>query len=264
MKATFSIFIFTIILQNGIAQPEKAEVVSLNGHTIYYEVYGKGEPLLLLHGYTLSSKEWQPFVDDYANDYRVYLVDLQGHGKSGPYKEALSIKSVAKDIHALIKYLDLESVYAIGYSYGGDVLFQLALIDPGIIKSMISIGACGIWESKQFPDWIESFSYKNIQNLKWMYDHQTGEDQIRVILDQFPNYNSAMSDEEIKRIEARTLIVLGDQDNSLPLESVLRVRQNLPHSFLWIIPNTGHNAHKGKNKNEFVKVSTSFFKDGIL
>jgi pimeloyl-ACP methyl ester carboxylesterase len=113
---------------------------------------------------------------------------------------------------------------------------------------MISIGACGIWESKQFPDWIESFSYKNIQNLKWMYDYQTGEDQIRVILDQFPNYNSTMSDEEIKRIETRTLIVLGDQDKSVPLETVRRVRQNLPHSFLWIVPKQDMTHIKAKTK----------------
>lgn len=263
MKTIYSVCLLTLIFEDGISQAKKSEVVSLNGHTIYYEVYGNGAPLFLLHGYTLSSKHWQPFVDDYANDFEVYLVDLQGHGKSGPYKEDLSIQSVANDIHALIKYLTLESVYAIGYSYGGDVLFQLALMDPAIIKSMISIGASGIWRSKDFPDWIEFFSYKNIKNLKWMYDYQTDEDQIRIILDQFPNYNSAMSNEEIKRIETRILIVLGDKDESVPLETLWRVRQNLPNSFLWIVPNTGHGAHEGKNESEFVRISKSFFKDDL-
>ena len=264
MKTILSICILTIIVQEGISQPKKAELVSLNGHSVYYEVYGKGEPLFLLHGYTLSSRHWQPYVDAYDDDYEVYLVDLQGHGKSGPYKEDLSIKSVAKDIHALIKYLELESVYAIGYSYGGQVLFHLALMDPGIIKSLISIGACGIWRSKNFPRMLELLSYENIQNLKWMYEHQTDEEQIRIILDQFPNMNSAMSDEDIKQIEAPVFIVLGDKDDLVPLETVSRVRKNLPNSFLWIIPNTGHGAHEGKNKDEFVRMSTSFFKDGFF
>ena len=264
MKKILSICILTIFVQDAIAQPKNAEVVSLNGNSVYYEVYGKGEPLFLLHAYTHTSKHWQQFIDDYASDYEVYLVDLQGHGKSGKFKEDLSIRSVAKDIQGLIRYLKLEKVYAIGYSYGGDVLFQLASMDPKLVKSMISIGACGIWQGRDFPDFTDHLSYKNIENLKWIYQYHTDEDQIRLILDELPNYDASMSDEEIRRIDAQTLIVLGDKDELVPLETVARVRKNLPHSFLWIVPNTGHGAHDGKNKSEFVRMSKAFFKDSIF
>ncbi|MEP6596360.1 MAG: hypothetical protein ABJA71_10465 [Ginsengibacter sp.] len=77
----------------GVSQtPGKAEVVSLTGTNIYYEVYGKGEPLFLLHGYTQSSKYCLP-------------INLKSHGKSSPPKEKLSIKLAASDIDALTKYL---------------------------------------------------------------------------------------------------------------------------------------------------------------
>lgn len=88
--------------------PNKAETVSVNGKNIYYESYGKGEPLFLLHGYTFTSKSWQPYVKDYFENYEVFLIDLTGHGKSDAFTEKLSIKSVASDLNALIQYLKLE------------------------------------------------------------------------------------------------------------------------------------------------------------
>lgn len=239
--------------------PKRSETVTLNGTNIYYEVYGKGEPLFLLHGYTQSSKYWVPYVADYVDDFEVYLVDLKGHGKSSPFTETLSIKTAAMDIETLIKYLKFDSIKAIGYSYGGDVLFQLAILRPGLIKSMISIGACGTWNAKDYPDWIEFLSYKNITNLKWLHEQQTNEAQIKAILDQFPNYQISISEDELKTIQTETLIVLGDQDNSIPLECVSSVRRNLPTSYLWILPNSGHGAHEGKNGQQFAKTSKEFF-----
>ena len=237
-------------------------MIHLNGKNIYYEVYGKGEPLFLLHGYTQSSKSWMPFVQDYSNDFEVYLVDLKGHGKSGMFTEKLSIKSVAEDLDALIRYLKISSIHAIGYSYGGDVLFQLALLRPGLIKSMIVIGACGSWDAQYFPQWVDYLSYKNIEKLPWMRDQQTSEEQIKVILDEVPNYVVSVSDSEMKSIQAKTLFVLGDQDDSIPLECISSARKHLPKSFLWILPNTAHGAHNDKHKTEFVNLSKAFFSDG--
>ena len=261
MKFLFTLFITLLIAATGFSQsPKKAEVVLLNGTNIYYEVYGKGEPLILLHGYTLSTKSWLPYISDYINDFEVYLIDLKGHGKSSPLNEKLSVKSAVNDVDALMKHLKLKNVNAIGFSFGGNVLFQLALLDSGLIKSMISIGACGNWNAKEHPDFVEFLSYKNIDNLKWIREHQSNEAQIKALLDQFPDYStSSINDKEFKRIQAKTLIVLGDQDHLAPIESVTFSRKYLSRSYLWILPNTGHGAHEGKNKIEFVKVSKEFF-----
>ena len=238
--------------------PNKAEVVTLNGANIYYEVYGKGEPLFLLHGYTWSSKFWLPFINDYVNDYEIYLVDLKGHGKSGMFKEKLSIESAAGDVDALIKHLKLDSINAIGYSYGGDVLFQLALLRPGLIKSMIVIGSCGICDIRNFPDWIEHLSYKNIANLPWMRENQMSEEQIKSILDQVSNYSVSVSPEQFKSIQTKTLFVVGDKEDSILWEDLLKAKNNLTNSYLWVIPNTVHRAHVDKNKPDFVRVSKDF------
>ncbi|MFN8342957.1 MAG: alpha/beta hydrolase [Cyclobacteriaceae bacterium] len=180
MRTTI-LLLFHLIWLNGMTQPmNKSELFTLkNGHKLYYEVYGQGDPLLLLHGYTLSSKSWMEFVNEYSAKYQVILVDLQGHGKSGSFDSDLSIKSVASEVDELIQHLNFKSLFAIGFSFGGDVLFQLASSRPGLVKSFISIGACGFWNSKDFPNWIDWLSYKNIENLKYMYEYQGDENQIK-------------------------------------------------------------------------------------
>ena len=247
---------------NGYSQtPKKSEVATINGVNVYYEVYGKGEPLFLLHGFTQSSKSWAPFVADYVNDYEVYLVDLKGHGRSGMFTEKMSIRAAAEELDVLIRQLRLTNIHAVGFSYGGDVLLQLALVHPGLIRSMIVIGSCGSWDANKFPAWVDYLSYKNIKNLQWMHEEQTSDAQIRAILDQMPNYVVSISDEELKRITAKTLFVMGDRDDSVPLECLAHARKNLPESYLWILPGLGHSAHKGANKENFVRLSKEFFSE---
>lgn len=237
---------------------KKAEIVTLNGNNIYYEVYGEGEPLFLLHGYTLSSKYWIPYVSHFYKDFEVYIVDLQGHGKSDVFDKDWSIESVAQNLNDFVEYLELDEIRAIGYSYGGDVLFHLATINPSLIKSMVSIGALGTWDIKDYPDREEFFQYSNLENLTWIKAYQYDDEHIRTILDLIKNYRVKLSEEQLKNIKTDVLLIIGDNDDSVPLEEVARVRKNLPNSDLWILPNSPHGAHEA-NKSEFIKVSKAFF-----
>ena len=87
---------------------------------------------------------------------------------------------------------------------------------------------------------------------------QTSDNQLRAILDHFENYTVELSDDQLKNIQAKTLIILGDDDESIPLEEVSRARKNLPESDLWILPNSPHKAHEGKNKEKFIRISKAF------
>jgi len=258
MNKLFTLYIALIIASSVSGQEiVMAETVTLDGKKTYYEVYGKGEPLLLLHGWGQSSKYWLPYVLDYEG-FEVYLIDLQGHGKSDIFDPNWSINSVANNLNDLIEYLELDQVKAIGLSYGGDTLFQLALISPTVIESMIIIGAIGTWDVKENPDYIEYFSYSNLENLKGMKAFQTSDNQLRAILDYFENYTVELSDDQLKNIQAKTLIILGDDDDGIPIEEVTRARKSLPESDLWILPNSGHKAHEGKNKEDFIRISKAF------
>lgn len=239
--------------------PKRADTVELNGLQTYYEVYGCGtKPLFLLHGFTQSSKSWIPFIEGYSKEFEIFLVDLMGHGKSSPFTGTISIKSAAQNLKDLIEYLELDTINAIGHSYGGEILFQLVLIKPELIDSMVINGSCGSWSAQDFPQFVEYLSYANIDNLTWMREEQVNEERIRNILDQVPNYFVEVSEAELKSIKTRTLIVVGDNDDATPLECVIKAKVNMPNAFLWIVPNTGHRSHQDKNKDLFIKTSTAF------
>jgi len=240
--------------------PKKTESVSIDGKNIYYEIYGQGNPLFLLHGYTQSSKSWKPYVQNYEKDYEVYLVDLTGHGKSESFKQDLEIKSVAEDLNSLIEYLKLEKIKAIGFSFGGDVLYQLALKKPELIESMITIGAVGTWSILDFPEYLEAFTFENRHNFSWLKESHEGDEQIKVLMEQFKNYIVKLSDEELQSIKTEVLIMVGDDDEGMNMQEIVRVKKNLPKSDLWILPDVSHGAHEGKTKEEFLIKSKLFLK----
>ena len=232
--------------------PKKSESVLVNGKNIYYEVYGEGKPLLLLHGYTLSSKSWLPYVKDFEEEYEVYLIDLTGHGKSDIFKEDLSIKSVATDLNSLVQYLEIDKIKAIGFSFGGDVLYQLALINPTLIESMITIGAVGTWTIDDFPEYQKAFTFENRADFPWLLTNHGTDEKIKALMDQFKNYSIKVTNEELQLIEPEVLIMIGDDDEGMDFEEVARVKKYLPKSDLWILPNVAHGAHEGETKGEFI------------
>lgn len=259
MKKCILFLILTLTTDYGFSQvPKKAETVLVNGKNIYYEVYGQGKPLFLLHGYTLSSKSWLPYVNDFDKEYEVYLIDLTGHGKSEAFKQNLSIKSVAEDVDSLVEYLKLKKIKAIGFSFGGDILYQLALINPSLIESMITIGAVGTWTVNDFPEDQKAFTFENRANFKWLLTNHGTDDKIKALMEQFNNYVVKVSNEELQSIKPEVLIMIGDDDAGMDLEEVARVKKNLPNSDLWILPNVAHGAHEGETKDEFIIKSKVF------
>ncbi len=259
MKKYTILIIIILISTNLFSQiPKKSEAVLINGKIIYYEIYGQGKPLFLLHGYTLSSKSWIPYVNDFDKDYEVYLIDLTGHGKSEAFKEDLSIKSVAEDLNSLVQYLKLDTIKAVGFSFGGDVLYQLALLNPTLIESMITIGAVGTWTINDFPEYQKAFTFENRANFPWLLTNHGTDHKIKALMEQFNNYTVKLTNEELQIIKSEVLIMIGDDDEGMDLEEVARVKKNLPNSDLWILPNVAHGAHEGETKGEFIIKSKAF------
>lgn len=90
--------------------------------SIFYEVQGQGQPLVLVHGWSCSSKFYEPNVAELQNHFQVVTLDLRGHGRSTKGLHGLTIKRLARDVHELIEFLKLEDVILMGWSLGGPVL----------------------------------------------------------------------------------------------------------------------------------------------
>jgi pimeloyl-ACP methyl ester carboxylesterase len=98
-----------------------------------------------------------------------------------------------------------------------------------------------------------------MKNLDWIPAHQLNEENIKVMLTEFPKYNSTMTNEQLKRIKSKVLIIVGDDDPIVPLEIVMDVRNFLQNSDLLILPNSGHRAHEGEYKDFIVKTAKRYF-----
>lgn len=257
----YPIFILLILFSATIfcQTPKQSASVLVNGKNLHYEVYGEGPPLFLLHGFTLSSKAWLPYVKDFDQEYEVYLVDLTGHGQSDAFAEPLSLKAVGEDLNALVQYLELEKIKAIGFSFGGDVLYQLALLNPSLIESMITIGAVGTWTVHDFPVYQEMFTFENRANFPWLLEYHKTDEKIKALMGQFEHYTVELSNEELQKIKPEVLIMIGDDDEGMDLGEAVRAKKNLPKSDLWILPNVGHGAHEAETKEEFIVKAKTFF-----
>ena len=99
MKQFIGIIFMVTISEAMFGQfPHESRTVTLNGIDMYYEVYGEGEPLLLLHGWTQSSKFWADYIPIYAQQYKVYAIDLRGHGRTSPLTDDFTIQKTSEDI----------------------------------------------------------------------------------------------------------------------------------------------------------------------
>ncbi|MBW2181672.1 MAG: alpha/beta fold hydrolase, partial [Deltaproteobacteria bacterium] len=101
--------------------------LKVNNLDLNYEMTGKGQSVLFVHGLGSSSRDWEEQVNYFSKDYQVVTIDVRGHGLSdkppGPY----SIKLFSDDTAALITSLDLSPVHIAGISMGGMIAFQLAM-----------------------------------------------------------------------------------------------------------------------------------------
>ena len=100
------------------------------GCSLHYEEYGRGAPLVLVHGLGSSCQDWEMQIPELAADYHLILLDLRGHGRSDKPRERYSIAGFSADLMALLEHLNTGPVHFVGLSMGGMVGFQFAVDHP--------------------------------------------------------------------------------------------------------------------------------------
>ncbi len=103
-----------------------------------YEIYGEGQPLIILHGLFGTLENWGAQIKSLSQHYQVIAVDLRNHGRS-PHSDEVGYAAMAKDIQNLITDLQLSSAHILGHSMGGKVAMQLALNQPELIRKLIVV-----------------------------------------------------------------------------------------------------------------------------
>ena len=221
--------------------------VQISNIEIYYEEYGVGRPLLLLHGFGGCSQNWHPFTARLSEHHRLIVVDLRGHGHSNNPGNKFTHREAASDVFLLLEKLGVDHFSAMGMSTGGMTLLHMATSQPGRIDSMVLISA-----TSYFPDQARAImrraSFDTMpREVQEMYREcaKRGDEQIRQLVTQFnalhENYDDMnFTAQSLSTITARTLVVHGDRDNFFPAEIAVSIYRSIPDASLWIIPNGDH------------------------
>jgi len=118
-------------------QPSQAGHADVNGIRLYHEVYGAGEPVVLLPGGLMTIPEMALLVQALAEERQVIAVELQGHGRTADTDRPLRLETMADDVAALIEHLGFEKADVVGYSLGGDVALRTAIQHPGRVRRLV-------------------------------------------------------------------------------------------------------------------------------
>ncbi len=121
-----SLMMFALMSSPALAQSPQSKFADIDGARIHYLVAGKGDPVLLLHGYTQTSHMWRPLIDKLSRDHLVIAPDLRGFGQSSLPKAGVTKAEQARDVHALVKSLGLSSVKVVGHDIGLMVAYAYA------------------------------------------------------------------------------------------------------------------------------------------
>ena len=223
--------------------PKVGEYLKVNGINLYYEIYGKGKPLLLIHGNGGTIKNMGYQIDYFSNKHKVIIPDCRGRGKSELNTDSLTYEQITSDLILLLDNLGIDSCDVIGWSDGGIIGLLMGMNYPYRTKKIIAMGA-NLWhDSTALYPWVIEWIQRSRQEAAQMIrNHDASIDwqviyQRMALMDDQPNI--ALTD--LQKIKSPVLIIAGDKDMIKEEHSVL-IYQNIPKSQLCIIPAGTHFA----------------------
>ena len=215
--------------------------------TLFCQDTGRGEPLLLLHGFTGSSQNWSHVFAEPLAGFRIVAPDLPGHGRSPNPRRDFKFADVARDVFALLDHLQIDRIKAIGVSAGANTLLHMATQQPSRIISMIHVSG-----TPRFPDQARAIMRAT-----------KGDDALSRHVREFADDRDDMNftPATLSTITARTLIVHGDRDPLYPVEQAVELLRGIPNASLWVVPNGGHGPIFGEQAAPFVGTAAAFLAD---
>ncbi|MCR8666202.1 alpha/beta hydrolase [Aestuariibaculum sp. M13] len=217
--------------------------VKINGAKIYYEEYGKGEPLLLIHGCGADIKSMEYQIDYFKSKYRVIVADSRGQGKSELKTDSLTYSQITKDWEGLVRHLKLDSINILGWSDGGIIGLKMGISRKTRIKKIVAMGANLKPDTTAVNSWApEKVRRDQAQAKEMLAKGDTSQDwNLEIQLDGLLLNQPNISHSDLKKITASVLIMVGDRD-IIKNEHAVEIFNNLPKGQLCIMPGINHGA----------------------
>lgn len=224
----------------------------VNGLRMYYEIYGEGKPIVLVHGGgSTIQTNFEKLIPLLAKNRKVIAVELQAHGRTSDRNAELTFEQDADDVATFLKNLNIKKADFFGFSNGGTTCLQLAIRHPKLINKLILGSALA--KRNGVPNWFWDFiaqarldnmpeplkkGYKAVAANENGLQNMNDKDARRMV-----NFKD-IPDEQLKSIQSSTLIIIGDKDVIAP-EHAINLHYLISNSSLAIIPG-GHGEYIGE------------------
>jgi pimeloyl-ACP methyl ester carboxylesterase len=236
--------------------PGAGKFYDIRGFKMYCEVYGEGQPLLIIHGNGGSIADFKYQIPYFSKNYKVIVADNRAQGKSADPGDSLTYEMMADDYAALLTEMKIDSAYVIGWSDGGINGLLLAIRHPEKVKKLAVTGAnLRPDTSAVYPEVIDLVKpvYNRLKEKKNRSAREKTSWKLMQLLIDHPHIPL----EDIRKINCPSLVIGGDHD-VIKEEHTMLIFKNIPKAYLWILPNSGHSTPI-VYKDDFNRIVADFF-----
>ncbi|SMB99198.1 Pimeloyl-ACP methyl ester carboxylesterase [Thermanaeromonas toyohensis ToBE] len=239
----------------------------VNGIRIYYEVYGAGEPLLLIEGLGYALWMWEKQIEAFSREFQVIAFDNRGVGKSDKPDEPYTIELMAYDAGELLNRLGITKAHILGVSMGGIIAQALALLYPKLVHTLVLVcttfgGPHAVPVPKETVEAMlnkrklparealkeamryafgQEFLSRNPGELDRLVEQRLSDPLPRYAwMRQWEAILKVDLGEKVRNIKAPTLILTGDDDRVIPAQNSKLLHERIEGSLLEIFPGGGH------------------------
>lgn len=230
-----------------LPEPEKSDVIAVNGVDIFYATYGKGsDVVLLLHGGLGNSHYWGHQVLALAEHFTVIVMDTRGHGRSPMTSNKFGFDVFAHDVEGLLAAIKQPFVSIVGWSDGAITGLQLALTKPNLVKKLYAFGAnstlSGLIPKGSRTPVFASYVARTKGEYTRLSPHPEKWPQLvsglGVMWRTQPNFTA----QQLKTIKCPTAVADGEHDEIIKLDHTKEIARQIPGSQLVIQPDASHFA----------------------
>jgi pimeloyl-ACP methyl ester carboxylesterase len=233
-------------------EPRTDGYADVNGVHMYYEVYGEGSPLVLLHGGMMTiDLNFATLIPTLARRHTVIGVEMQGHGRTADTGRELTPAALASDVVGLLDHLGIDRAHVLGHSMGGAVALELAVSHPHRVLSVVPI-SISVRPDGMHGELVDPSKHATSTRMPTPQDFADMSEAYKRLSphpDHFDEFLGALSasnadlqgwsDEQLAGITAPTLLMLGDHDFTTVDHGAVMLRL-IPGSQLAVLPGTTH------------------------
>lgn len=215
--------------KSDYGKSRSGQFLDINDAKIYYEIYGKGEPLVLLHGNGGSISDFYKQIPFLAKQYQVIAIDTRGQGRSTNLSDKdYTYQQFSEDLNQLMDHLNIDKFNLVGWSDGGNTGLIYAKTYPNRVKKLVTIGA------NLFPEGVEDSLLSDFKN-QYNNPENTGDRRLLKLMLTQPQLTVL----DLKSIASPVLVIAGEKDVIKEDHSKL-IKNSIEKSEILIIPNAGH------------------------